>query len=140
MKHLLQLEELALMIAPLVGIYYLPVHVAWWLYPFIFLAPDLSMLGYLINPRAGAITYNFVHHKALAIAIIIAGFISSSPWLTFTGLILLSHSSFDRVLGYGLKYPDAFEHTHLGMIGKAKKAGNWSPALIFFNHKIAPLA
>jgi uncharacterized protein YbjT (DUF2867 family) len=25
----------------------------------------------------------------------------------------------DRVLGYGLKYPDAFKHTHLGTIGKA---------------------
>ncbi len=124
MKHLLQLEELALMIAPLVGIYYLPVHVAGWLYPIIFLAPDLSMIGYLISPQVGAVTYNFVHHKAVAVVVILIGFISNMPWVTFTGLILLSHSSFDRVLGYGLKYPDAFEHTHLGMIGKAKKAKN----------------
>jgi hypothetical protein len=31
---------------------------------------------------------------------------------------LLGHSSFDRVLGYGLKYDDDFKHTHLGWIGK----------------------
>jgi hypothetical protein len=27
----------------------------------------------------------------------------------------------DRILGYGLKYPDAFQHTHLGIIGQAQK-------------------
>jgi hypothetical protein len=31
---------------------------------------------------------------------------------------LFCHSSLDRVLGYGLKYPDAFQNTHLGRIGK----------------------
>ncbi|MDA1193538.1 MAG: DUF4260 family protein, partial [Candidatus Poribacteria bacterium] len=29
------------------------------------------------------------------------------------GAILIGHSAFDRLLGYGLKYPDAFKHTHL---------------------------
>jgi uncharacterized protein DUF4260 len=31
---------------------------------------------------------------------------------------LFEHSSFDRVLGYGLKHEDAFQNTHLGRIGK----------------------
>ena len=31
---------------------------------------------------------------------------------------MVSHASFDRVFGYGLKYEDAFRHTHLGMIGR----------------------
>lgn len=31
---------------------------------------------------------------------------------------MLAHSSLDRVLGYGLKYPDSFSHTHLGRIGR----------------------
>lgn len=31
---------------------------------------------------------------------------------------LLGHSSFDRVLGYGLKHEDAFQNTHLGRIGR----------------------
>jgi hypothetical protein len=34
------------------------------------------------------------------------------------GLIFLAHSSFDRAAGYGLKYFDGFNHTHLGYIGK----------------------
>lgn len=28
-------------------------------------------------------------------------------------------SSFDRVLGYGLKHEDAFQNTHLGVIGRS---------------------
>jgi hypothetical protein len=40
------------------------------------------------------------------------------PWLMLAGTILLGHSSLDRVFGYGLKYPDAFQNTHLGRIGK----------------------
>jgi hypothetical protein len=31
---------------------------------------------------------------------------------------LFGHSNMDRLLGYGLKYPDAFQNTHLGVIGK----------------------
>jgi hypothetical protein len=35
-------------------------------------------------------------------------------------LIFLAHSTFDRVAGYGLKYSNSFNHTHLGWIGKSK--------------------
>ena len=31
---------------------------------------------------------------------------------------LFGHSSFDRIMGYGLKHEDAFQNTHLGKIGK----------------------
>jgi hypothetical protein len=34
------------------------------------------------------------------------------------GIVLFGHSAFDRILGYGLKYPDSFNNTHLGRIGK----------------------
>ena len=34
------------------------------------------------------------------------------------GLIIYGHSSMDRALGYGLKFGDHFQHTHLGWIGK----------------------
>ena len=37
----------------------------------------------------------------------------------FTPLeFLFGHSSFDRVMGYGLKHEDAFQNTHLGRIGR----------------------
>jgi hypothetical protein len=26
----------------------------------------------------------------------------------------------DRLFGYGLKYPDAFTHTHLGTVGRSR--------------------
>jgi hypothetical protein len=44
---------------------------------------------------------------------------SGVQWLQLVGLILLGHSSLDRVFGYGLKYADSFRHTHLGWIGRA---------------------
>jgi len=116
MKTLLKLEELFLFGLSLFlfsGLDY-----AWWLYALLFLTPDLSMIGYLWNPRFGSWTYNLVHHKGLAIALYVLGYILSIPWLMFAGTLLLGHSSLDRVFGYGLKYPDAFKNTHLGVIGK----------------------
>ncbi len=91
----------------------------YWYFVF-FLAPDLSMLGYLAGPAVGAFFYNLGHHKALAIALYLAGIYFALPILQATGLIMLGHSSFDRILGYGLKYPDSFQNTHLGRIGKEK--------------------
>jgi hypothetical protein len=117
MRNLLQLEELFLTL--LAFFLFRSLNIAWWWFALLFLAPDLGMLGYLAGPRVGALTYNLIHHKAVAVAAYVVGAWLGSPLLQFAGLIILAHSSFDRVLGYGLKYPDAFQHTHLGMIGKA---------------------
>ena len=116
MKNLLRLEELFLTILAI--FLFRPLNIAWRWFALLFLAPDLGMLGYLAGPRVGALTYNLIHHKAVAVAAYIAGAWLGSPALQFAGLIILAHSSLDRVLGYGLKYPDAFQHTHLGMIGR----------------------
>ena len=104
----------------ILAIYYQPIHFAWWVWPFIFLSPDLAMLGYLVNTRVGAVTYNIAHHKAVAGVLIAVGFVCHFPVVYFIGLLLWAHSAFDRVMGYGLKYGDSFQHTHLGMIGKKK--------------------
>ena len=90
----------------------------WWLYPALLLAPDLGAIGYAAGPRVGAATYNLLHHKALAVVLTLAGAWFTQPVLTVAGAIVLGHSSLDRVLGYGLKYPDALRHTHLGWIGR----------------------
>jgi hypothetical protein len=37
--------------------------------------------------------------------------------------IWVAHIGFDRLLGYGLKLETGFEQTHLGPIGKARRAG-----------------
>lgn len=118
MKNLLKFEELFLLCLAL----YLFGTLAydWWLYAILFFSPDLSIAGYLAGPRLGAIIYNFFHHKALAIGFYIIGLFLGQPALQFMGLILLGHSSFGRFFGYGLKYPDSFHSTHLGVIGKQK--------------------
>jgi hypothetical protein len=120
MTNLLKLEELLLLglsVFLFAGLDY-----AWWWYALLFFAPDLSMVGYLWNPRLGSWTYNLVHHKGVAAALYILGSVLAIPALQFAGTLLLGHSSFDRVLGYGLKYSDDFRHTHLGMIGRPNQS------------------
>jgi hypothetical protein len=116
MKSLLKLEELAEMLLAVVVFAHLPY--AWWVLPATFLLPDLSMLGYLAGPRVGAASYNLAHHKALAIAVGIAGWALGLPVMMLAGTVLLFHSAFDRLLGYGLKYATGFQDTHLGRAGK----------------------
>ena len=116
MKNLLKLEELFLF--GLALFLFSQLEYGWVWYVLLFLAPDLSMIGYLANPRVGSWTYNMIHHKGLAVAAYVLGYLLSTPWLMFAGTLLLGHSSLDRVFGYGLKYPDAFQNTHLGRIGR----------------------
>ena len=120
MKTLLKLEELAQALLAVAVFSRLPY--AWWVLPATFLLPDLSMVGYLAGPRVGALSYNLVHHKALAIAVGVAGGLLGQPALLLTGTILLFHSAFDRLLGYGLKYASGFKDTHLGRVGAGQPA------------------
>lgn len=116
MKYLLKIEELAMLGLAIYLNSFLPFPT--WVFWAFFLAPDIGMLGYLVNPKIGAFTYNLFHHKGVAIACYFAGYFLIIHELTLVGVILFGHSSFDRILGYGLKFSDDFKHTHLGMIGK----------------------
>ena len=119
MKNLLRLEEFlqfALALFLFSGL-----DASWGLFALLFFAPDLSMLGYLANPRLGAWTYNLIHHKGLSVTLYILGSLLAAPWLMFAGTLLFAHSSFDRIFGYGLKYEDSFQNTHLGKIGNSNK-------------------
>ena len=82
------------------------------------LAPDISVIGYVGGNKTGAVVYNLFHHKGIAIAIFLMGFILKDEWIQITGIILFGHSSMDRMLGYGLKLNQGFKYTHLGTIGK----------------------
>lgn len=88
------------------------------------LVPDVSMLGYLRDPRLGAFTYNLVHNWAIGLTALGVGVWSGSSWLVLAGAILVAHVGMDRIAGYGLKLPSAFHDTHLGRIGKAARAAN----------------
>ena len=118
MKTLIRLEELGFFLFSIYLFSLLPY--PWWFYPFLFFVPDLAMLGYLAGPRVGAIVYNFIHHRGLALMYYMAGGLLALPVLSLVGVIVFAHSSLDRVLGYGLKFPDSFAHTHLGQIGRAR--------------------
>ncbi len=118
MKNLIKLEELFMFAITI--FLFSRLDFAWWWYPALLFVPDVSMLGYLSGTRLGAFTYNFFHHKALGISVYILGILSVNPAVQLAGLILFGHSSMDRILGYGLKYTDSFQHTHLGTIGKSK--------------------
>lgn len=76
-----------------------------------------GMIGYLVGNKVGAWMYNLFHHKSLAIFILCFGWSHGFEWLELAGIILLGHSSLDRMFGYGLKYLDSFKHTHLRWIG-----------------------
>jgi len=115
-KNLLRIEELFLVLLSV--FLFSSLDIAWWWFVLLFLAPDLGALGYLVNPRVGAFSYNLTHHQAIAVTAYLVGARTGSSALQFAGLIILAHSSFDRVLGFGLKHPDSFQHTHLGMIGR----------------------
>jgi len=84
------------------------------------LLPDLSMLGYLRGPHAGAILYNIVHNWATAGLVLLIALVAQSGPLILVGAVLLGHVGIDRALGYGLKYPTAFQDTHLGRIGRRR--------------------
>lgn len=118
MKRILQLEELGHLAIALVWLYLLPLHLSWWVWVLLFFAPDVSMIGYTLNTRVGATLYNIAHHRGVAAVLLVWGLVAGNVPLQATGLLLWAHSSFDRVLGYGLKYGDHFGHTHLGRIGK----------------------
>lgn len=98
----------------------------WWFPLAVFLMFDLSMLGYTRSPAVGAAWYNAIHTYAwptiLAVIALLASasFPTASLWLGLTAFAWGFHVGVDRMLGYGLKLPDAFTHTHLGRIGQAR--------------------
>jgi len=119
MKALLYLETLGIFLFACFFIYQLNLEIPWWGYLLLFFSPDIGMIGYLGGAKLGALTYNLFHHQGLAIAIALTGYWQHNDHLIFVGLLLLAHSSFDRLLGYGLKYEDDFKHTHLGWLNQS---------------------
>lgn len=118
----LQIEEAAITALTIYGLTSLNLHLPLWAWVPLFFAPDVSMLGYLLGTRVGAFTYNLFHHRAMAIAVIAAGLFLHHDAITAGGLLLLSHSAFDRMMGFGLKYSDGFKNTHLGQMQKSGSA------------------
>jgi hypothetical protein len=50
------------------------------------------------------------------------GILISAPLALGAGILWFAHVGFDRALGYGLKYETGFGATHLGFIGRLRRA------------------
>lgn len=102
----------------------------WWVLLAAFLVFDLSMLGYVRSTAAGATSYNLVHNYAFPAVAGVTALVTESAFpvpSAAAGVLacaLAFHVGVDRALGYGLKMPDAFRHTHLGWIGKDPVRGD----------------
>ena len=92
------------------------------LIPLLFL-PDVSMVGYLRGPALGSTLYNVAHSWATGLLVLGAAAMLRSGELAMLGAVLTAHTGMDRAVGYGLKYPSAFEDTHLGGIGRRRGRG-----------------
>jgi hypothetical protein len=107
---LLRLEGVTILLVSIV--LYRQSHASWLLFALLFLAPDLFMLGYLANSRAGAALYNFAHTLLTPGILLAIGFLAGKTFLPLA-LIWTAHIGLDHLLGYGLKYPAHFKDTHL---------------------------
>lgn len=115
-RLLLRGEGLA--IAAVAAVLYARTGASWWLFAAVWLAPDLSMLGYLASPCRGARLYNAFHTYTLPIVMGLSGWFLHARELAPLALIWINHIGVDRLLGYGLKYSNGFGWTHLGIQGK----------------------
>src|ERR1700693_6357583 len=84
-KILLRLEGLTLVAAMLV------LYATWggsrWIFAILFLAPDLSFVAYLIDPKTGAFVYNAAHSYMAPVALLTAGFASDEPLSLSIGMV-----------------------------------------------------
>ena len=115
MIKLLRVEALAFLLLSVFAYY--QSGFSWLLFGVLFLAPDVSMVGYLRGARWGAVVYNTVHNYALPIAAGVLGYSIKSETLLAIALIWAAHISADRSMAYGLKLASGFRDTHLGRIG-----------------------
>lgn len=113
---LLRLEGLA--VAAVTFLLYARTGASWWLFAALWLAPDLSMLGYLYRPCWGARLYNAAHTYVLPGVLVFAALLLGAKAQLPVALIWINHIAIDRLLGYGLKYSTGFGWTHLGRIGR----------------------
>ena len=116
-RILLRVEGAAVAVTAV--ILYARIGLSWWLFAILFLAPDLTFLGYLGGARPGAFVYNAAHTLIGPLLLAAAGLLLPAHMLVALALIWIAHIGFDRMLGYGLNYGAGFAFTHLGRVGRA---------------------
>jgi len=115
-KTTLRLEGAAILAASI--LFYAELGRSWLSFALLLLVPDVGMLGYVVNSRLGAMTYNVLHTIVGPAILLVIGLLTDDGLPSAIAMIWLAHIGLDRALGYGLKYGDGFHHTHLGTIGR----------------------
>jgi hypothetical protein len=92
-----------------------------WVLPITFLLFDAGMIGYLKNPKTGALFYNLTHNLTAPTLMIVSGILFDYEAVAVIGFCWTFHIAIDRALGFGLKHKTSFHHTHMGNIGTKKK-------------------
>jgi hypothetical protein len=110
----LRLEGLAA--AALSAVFYARTGASWRLFAALWLAPDLSLLGYLAGPNWGARIYNAIHAYLTPATLAVSALLLHSEMLVPFALIWINHIGVDRMMGYGLKFQQGFAWTHLGKL------------------------
>ena len=111
---MLRLEGLVVMICALIATIYVKTH--WLLIIGGFFFFDISLLGYKINPKIGAICYNIGHTFSIPVVLLLIAFILSIPILMSISFLWIGHIAYDKMLGFGLKYQSNFNDTYLQQI------------------------
>ena len=117
MTTLLRLEGLVYLCGGVLAYHHLGG--GWLVFAICFLAPDLSLAGYLLGARTAALVYNAAHSTFGPLILALAAYAFDWRVGGLAAAIWFAHIGFDRVLGYGLKHFSGFADTHLGRIGKA---------------------
>jgi hypothetical protein len=110
-RFLLQLEGLFFLV--LGCALYAHLHFSWGFFAILFFAPDLSMVGYFLGKKVGAILYNVFHTYSVPILVFLVLLCLNRLGDCAVPLIWVAHIGFDRLLGFGIKYETAFKDTHL---------------------------
>jgi len=110
---LLRLEALLVLLLALIC--YSGLHGSWLLFLVLFLVPDVSLLGYLAegNGRFAATFYNALHCYAVPLGVALIAWRFHSVVTERIAVIWVAHIALDRFIGFGLKYAQAANPTHM---------------------------
>ncbi len=93
--------------------YFLVLKASWLLFLLLFILPDLSLIGYARGIKFGAISYNLAHTYLAPVLLAVFGLSLSQPLLLSFSLIWSAHIAQDRLRGFGLRYIEKFDDSHL---------------------------
>ena len=115
-RILLRIEGLAFLVGAVLA--YTAINASWRVFALLLLIPDVTLVAYMAGPRAGALAYNAAHTFVAPGVLAVLAYVGIVPGAWPICLVWIAHIGMDRALGLGLKFPSAFQDTHLGTVGR----------------------